>query len=339
MPHVFTRRALLGMGAAGALAISGLAACDTQSSAQHVPPTATVQPTQPPTATATVRPVSIVITGDIMLGRSVNRQMLSAGVDSRFPFAATSDFLKSFDLTVGNLECVISTMGAPVPGKPFTFDVDPLGFERLQAAGFSLLSVANNHSGDFGPDAFADMLAHLPQYAITPVGGGLTHDQAHAPVVVTRNGTRIGFVAACDIDPLSFAATATRPGHAWLDEAGLRVDIPAARPLCDFLILFLHWGTEYTLNYTSQQQTLAHLAIDLGADLVVGAHPHDIQPNEMYHGKPIIYSLGNFVFDEMYDAESHGNVLTLHVQGKSLLDWMLRPVTIDTKTGAPTLAG
>jgi poly-gamma-glutamate capsule biosynthesis protein CapA/YwtB (metallophosphatase superfamily) len=338
MVRIMSRRQLLAAGMTGlaGAALAEMAGCGTS----HSSPTQATATATLPTATATpvVRPVSMIITGDVMLGRSVNKQMVSAGTGGTFPFAQTGEFLKGFDLTVGNLECVVSKIGSPIPGKPFTFRADPLGFERLQGAGFDVVSVANNHSGDYGPDAFADMLSHLPHYGITAIGGGLNHDAAHTPVVVERFGTRIGFVAACDIDPPTFAATALQPGHAWLDAAGLRHDIPIARSQSDFLIVFTHWGVEYHLNFNAQQQELAHLAIDLGADLVVGAHPHDIEPNEIYHGKPIIYSLGNFVFDEMYDSESHGNVLTLHVQGNTLLDWKLMPITIDTTTGAPHLA-
>lgn len=340
MERRFPRRALLGAGLAG---LASLAACgQVPASVSHALatalPSATPLPTVTPSPTPIPRPVTVAITGDIMLSRAVGTRMVAAGSSGLFPFERTAEFLRGFDLTVGNLECVVSRVGAPVPNKPFTFRADPLGFARLQAAGFDLVSVANNHSGDYGPVAFADMLAHLPGAGVQFVGGGLNHDAAHAPTVVERGGTRLAFVAACDIDPVSFAATATQPGHAWLDATGLRRDIPLARAQGDLVIVFLHWGLEYITQYDGLQQGLAHLAIDLGADLVVGAHPHVIQPTEVYKGKPIIYSLGNFVFDEMFDAEAHGNILTFQARGNQILDWKLVPITIDTATGAPYLA-
>jgi poly-gamma-glutamate capsule biosynthesis protein CapA/YwtB (metallophosphatase superfamily) len=230
---------------------------------------------------------------------------------------------------VGNLECVVSKLGSPIPGKEFTFEANPIGFGRLRDAGFDVMSVANNHSGDFGTAAFMDMLGHLPQYGIIPLGGGPNLTAAHTPVIKTLHTTTVGFLAYCEIEPNTFAATATTPGHAWLDPVLVRRDIMALRPKVDYIVVFTHWGIEYQVIEDSDQQAMAHLAIDSGADFVVGAHPHVRQPSELYRGKPIVYSLGNFVFDEMPGfEESHGNVLELTLQGTHLLDWKLRGLVI-----------
>ncbi len=269
-----------------------------------------------------------------MLGRSVNAQVLATS--DRFPFNGTADYLKGFDITVGNLECVVSTLGQPVPDKTYTFRADPRGFGRLRGAGFQVVSLANNHTGDFGSRAFADMLAQLPDHGIAPVGGGLNRAAAHAPLIRTVRTTTIGFLAYCEIDPFSFAATATSPGHAWLDPVLVKADISAARPHVDFLVVFAHWGIEYQPGQSADQRAMARLAIDAGADLVVGSHPHVIQPHELYSGKPIIYSLGNFVFDEMYSEDvRRGNVLTLTLAGSQLLDWKLRQSYITGNFGQP----
>jgi poly-gamma-glutamate capsule biosynthesis protein CapA/YwtB (metallophosphatase superfamily) len=313
-----------------------LAACSVNSESGRVV-TPTIIPSPTATATPVPQPVSLVLTGDMMLARSVGTQMVAAGQDGVFPFIQTGDFLHKFDLRVGNLECVVSKIGAKV-NKQYTFEADPLGFHRLQQIGFNVLSVANNHSGDYGPDAFADMLHTMPQYGLQYMGGGLNETEAHTPLVVDKKGTRIAFVAACNIGPDSFTATSTRPGHAWLTAEGLRQDIPRARASADFVIVFTHWGVEYNEQYNSSQQSLAHLAIDLGADLVCGMHPHVVQGNEMYKGKLIVYSLGNFIFDLMYDNAAHGNLLTLSILKNQLLDWKLVPITINTSTGAPYLS-
>jgi hypothetical protein len=274
------------------------------------------------------RPITIAITGDLMLGRSVTPQMLATG--DGFPFTHTADYLRSFDLTIGNLECVVSTIGSPIPGKQFTFEANPVGFERLQNSGFDIVSVANNHSGDYGEQALMDMLDHLPRYGMTPLGGGADLAVAHSPVIKTVNTTTVGFLAYCEIGPNTFAATATTPGHAWLDPTLMRADIAALRSRVDFIIVFTHWGIEYQTLPDVDQQSMARIAIDAGADLVVGAHPHVRQPAVLYRGKPIIYSLGNFVFDEMpgYE-ESRGNVLELTLQGSLLLAWKQRGAVID----------
>ena len=331
--RAFVRRAArMGAAVAASGPLAGaLAACGAASSARAtLAPTATA--TTAPTATPDTRPITVAITGDVMLGRSVGQRILATS--DRFPFNATADWLSGFDLTVGNLECVVSTLGQPQP-KQYTFEAPTRGFERIAAAGYDIVSVANNHSGDYGPVAFSDMLKHLPEHGVTPLGGGLNRAQAHTPVVRTVRSTTIGFLAYCAIEPLSFAATATTPGHAWLDPTLMTADIHALRPQVDFLVVFTHWGIEYHPLESYDQEAMARVAIDAGADFVVGAHPHVIQPSSSYRGKPIVYSLGNFVFDEMWSEDvRHGNVLTLSVQGSRLLDWSLRTSRIGDY-GAP----
>jgi hypothetical protein len=324
--ELLRRAGAMGLAAAGLPAAAWLAGCGSAAQGAHgARPTSTATLTPSPTATPDERPVNIVITGDVMLARSVNSALLASS--DRFPFNNTADYLRSFDLTVGNLECVVSTLGSPQP-KEFTFEANPKAFGRLQAAGFDVMSVANNHSGDYGKAAFADMLGQLQLHGIQPLGGGMNLAEAHRPVIRAIRTTTVGFLAYCEIEPTSFVATATTPGHAWLDPTLMQRDIQAARPLVDFLIVFTHWGIEYQLQETGHQQTMARLAIDAGADLVVGAHPHVIQPYEMYRGKLIVYSLGNFVFDLMTGVEGLGNVLALSVQRSRLVGWKLREMRL-----------
>jgi poly-gamma-glutamate capsule biosynthesis protein CapA/YwtB (metallophosphatase superfamily) len=336
--HVTRRELLRRSGRLGAVALAAgpvasfIAACDAaRSSVAKSAPTATFTPD--PTATPDTRPVTIAITGDVMLGRSVNQRILRT--QDRFPFNGVADALSDFDLTIGNLECVVSRLGSPQP-KQYTFEADPLGFSRLAAAGYSIMSVANNHSGDYGKAAFLDMLDHLPQHGITPLGGGANLAAAHQPVIRAIRSTTIGFLAYCQIEPYSFAATPSSPGHAWLDSARMTADIRALRPKVDFLLVFTHWGIEYHPLESAEQEAMARVAIDAGADFVVGAHPHVIQPSTSYRGKPIVFSLGNFVFDEMWSEDvRRGNVLILTVQGAKLLNWSLRQSRIGNY-GAPS---
>jgi len=337
----WTRRDVL---AAGGIALLGLAGCET--SGVSPAPSATSQSvTSPSPAISTpgsspthvsASPVTLAFTGDVMFGRTVNTHMLATAAHDLYPFTYTAEFLRGFDLTVGNLECVISRQGTPVP-KTYTFRGDPRAYERLLTAGFDLVSVANNHSGDYGKAAFLDEFSTLPIHGITPIGGGHNKRQAHTPIVKTVRGTTIAFLAYDEIVPLSFAATATTPGHAWLNETDLRSDIVQARSIADFVIIFVHWGTEYVTSMNAHQRALAQVAIDAGADLVVGAHPHVIEPHEFYKGKLIVYSLGNFVFDNMYEeVVRRGNILTVSIQKQQLLTWKLLPTRIG-EWGEPSL--
>lgn len=321
-----TRRGLLraGLGVAGAGLLAGCGLSSAHS-VHSQPPLPTATSSVAPSPTPDTRPVTIAITGDIMMARSVGARIRAS--DGLYPFVGVANALKSYDLRIGNLECVVSTLGSPQP-KTYTFEAPLQAFDRLNAAGYQVVSVANNHSGDFGKVAFSDMLAHLPTHGITPVGGGANRTAAHSPVIRKIHSTTIGILAYCEIGPNNFAATDTSPGHAWLEASALQQDIAALRPQVDFLIVFTHWGVEYVLQENAHQQYLARLAVDAGSDLVVGAHPHVIQPYEIYHGKPIIYSLGNFVFDEMPGVDALGNVLTFTVQGARLLDWKLRGTRI-----------
>lgn len=331
-----TRRELLARAGRAGLALGAglplaqwLAGCGAPTAAtRHAAPIPTATAIPQPTATPDTRPVTIAITGDVMLARSVNERMLATAAGDPFPFSATADYLRGFDITVGNLECVVSTLGRPEP-KEFTFEADPRGFARVAAAGFDIVSLANNHSGDYGKDAFLDMLAHLPAHGLQPLGGGANLAAAHAPVIRRVRSTSVGLLAYCEIGPENFAAGPNTPGHAWLDPAAMRADLAALRSQVDFIVVFTHWGVEYQTVETDHQRALARLAIDAGADLVVGAHPHVRQPAETYQGKLIVYSLGNFVFDLMpgYE-ESRGNVLALTLQGGQLLDWKLRTAVI-----------
>ncbi|MBA2396002.1 MAG: CapA family protein [Ktedonobacteraceae bacterium] len=337
----WTRREILTAG--GALAL-GLASCDehTRSINQHIRTKSIsikvpMQTSIKSTALAD-RPVTLAFTGDVMFGRTVNSHLLATSPDDPFPFTHTTAFLHAFDLTIGNLECVISRLGTPVDKpRPFILHGDPRAYRRLMHAGFDVVSVANNHSGDYGKEAFVDEIMTLPEHGITPVGGGRNKHEAHAPVFKTVRNTTVGFLAYDEIAPYYFAATDTTPGHAWLNEENVRRDVPLARKEANFVIVFMHWGTEYITTFNAHQRHLARVAIDSGADLVVGAHPHVIEPYEYYRGKPIIYSLGNFVFDYMdADVVRRGNILTLTLNKEHLLNWKLIPTYIG-KWGEPIL--
>jgi len=236
-------------------------------------------------------PVRIVFVGDIMLDGGPGHIVTNGGD----PFAAVAPVLCDADLTVGNLECAITREGHAVD-KPYTFKGTKSALPLLKKY-FSAVSLANNHSGDWGRRGFADELTLLKEMGLPWFGGGANQREAHRPLVLTANGRRVALLGYNDFPPRSFAARRNAPGTAWLVEKDVVRDIRAARQQADTVILFLHWGEELEETPLPAQQALAHRLIDAGADAIIGAHPHVTQTIEWYKDRPVVYSLGNFLFD------------------------------------------
>lgn len=276
--------------------------------------------------------VSIAFVGDVMLddgpGRAIRR-----GLDPVAPFAAILD---AADIRVGNLECVVATGGTPEPGKPFTFRAHPRTLKVLKRH-FDALGLANNHSGDYGPDAFREMLGLLDREGIARFGGGHDLAQAHAPLVIERHGLRIALLGYNEFFPRWFEADEDKPGIAWSEDEQVRQDIRNARLRhgADLVIPVMHWGWEHERIASSRQRALARLMIDAGADAVVGGHPHVTQDVEQYRGKPIIYSLGNFVFDGFTDPDNNtGWLLRMELDRAGVRAWRTVVAHID-RQGIP----
>jgi poly-gamma-glutamate capsule biosynthesis protein CapA/YwtB (metallophosphatase superfamily) len=235
--------------------------------------------------------VRIVFLGDIMLDGGPGHIVTNGGD----PFAAVAPILRDADLTVGNLECAITRDGHAVD-KPYTFK-GPKSALPLLKKYLSAVSLANNHSGDWGKRGFADELTLLQDTGLPWFGGGANEREAHRPLVLTANGRRVALLGYNNFPPRSFAARRNSPGTAWLVEKDAIRDIQQARRQADIVILFLHWGEELEPAPLPGQQALARRLIDAGADAIIGAHPHVTQTIDWYKGRPVVYSLGNFLFD------------------------------------------
>ena len=276
--------------------------------------------------------VSLAFVGDIMLDELPGK-LIRNGHDPFAPFAAILD---ANDIRVGNLECVISTLGNAEANKPFTFRAHPRTLNFL-AQHFDALALANNHSGDFGPVAFAEMLGLLQKKGIFYFGGGYTLEKAHAPLVIERKGLRIALLAYNEFFPRSFEADYDKPGIAWSEDEQVQLDIRNSRIIshADLVIPVMHWGWEHEPLASQRQQQLAHLMIEAGADAVIGGHPHVTQNIEIFQGKPIIYSLGNFVFDGFADDDNNtGWLLKMAVDRNGVREWKIYITKID-KQGVP----
>jgi poly-gamma-glutamate synthesis protein (capsule biosynthesis protein) len=270
----------------------------------------------------------MLFTGDIMLSRTVGARM-EAQKDWSFPFHLISDTLHDADIRYCNLECPVSDRGRNLHHL-YSFRADPRAIDGLKAAGFNVASQANNHTYDWGPDALLDSLERLRAAGIQPVGAGQNILAAHYPLLVPVGSLRIAFLAYVNIEPKEAAAGIDRPGVAWLDPAQALTDIRFARPLADLVIVCPHWGVEYALKPTPDQVDLAHQMIDAGADLIVGSHPHVVQPVEKYHDRWIAYSLGNFIFDQEGPNTHRGLMLKATVRDRHVVDVQSIPIDINS---------
>jgi poly-gamma-glutamate capsule biosynthesis protein CapA/YwtB (metallophosphatase superfamily) len=287
------------------LAICGLAGCYRPGWPHGL------EPVPKAVMVATDPTARLVFVGDIMLDRRPGAAV-AKGED---PFAAFGPVLTGADLAVGNLECVIATRGPRIP-KPYNFRCHPRNVPLL-ARYFGAVSVANNHTGDSGPEGVAEMLGLLRSGWLPYAGAGRNAPEAHTPLIVERNGLRIALLAYNEVELRSYEAGAHTPGLAWSVDGEVTIDIMAAKASADLVVVYPHWGLDYERQPSERQRLLARRMIDAGASLVVGAHPHVTESIEAYKGGLIVYSLGNFVFDDFLDVPPHLNE-------PSRTSWVLR---------------
>ncbi|HEX8988753.1 MAG TPA: CapA family protein [Rhodocyclaceae bacterium] len=277
----------------------------------------------------------LVFAGDVMLVDGPGRT-IAAGGDPLAPFAA---LLADADYRIANLECAIATGGQPMARKIYSFRADPTVTRVLQGR-FDALALANNHSGDYGKGAFMQTLAVLDAAGLRRFGGGRNLAEAHAPLWIEKHGLRVAVLGYNEYKPRVFEAGADSPGIAWSEDSQVVADIRAARAAgADVVIPFMHWGWEQEPAPGERQRELARLMIDAGADAVVGGHPHVTQGAEIYRGKPIVYSLGNFVFDGFEEPEAkRGWLLRMTVDERGVVSWSTVEADMDEE-GTPHPAG
>ncbi len=232
--------------------------------------------------------------GDVMLGREVGKAIEQKG--AQYPFEQIRRFIGQCDLAFLNLECPLTETGEPL-NKRFVFKGAPFAAGGLKRAGFKIVSVANNHTLDQGRDAFLETIEILRKHGLHPVGGGSNQQEARQPVIFEAGGLKFAFLAFLDMLPDGLVFLEDRPGPAYASIEEIVRAVKSAHGKADVVIVSFHWGVERNSVPTMNQIEYAHQVIDAGADLVLGSHPHVLQPVEMYHGRPIVYSLGNFVFD------------------------------------------
>ncbi len=272
---------------------------------------------------------TLTFVGDIMLDRGVKKSVeKNAAGNYDWLFENVQSFADA-DILFGNLEGPASDQGKNV-GSEYSFRMDPGTPAVLARAGFDVLSVANNHAGDWGVSAFADTVNRVKAAGLLPVGGDEDASKAAGVKIIEKNGITFGFIGASDVGPTWLAAGSSTPGIMIASDAAWPSVIRTAAALCDILIVSYHFGEEYHAEPTARQQQLAHLAIDNGARVVVGHHPHVAEPVERYKDGIIVYSLGNFIFDQYFSPETmEGQVLNLSFSGKELTEAATSSVLLD----------
>jgi poly-gamma-glutamate capsule biosynthesis protein CapA/YwtB (metallophosphatase superfamily) len=271
------------------------------------------EPTQPEEPRATV-----LAAGDTSYSRGVD-WIISLKKDINYPFEKVSPYFKKADLVWLNMETPI-TPGERIPDGVMRFRSNPEMADAFVNAGVTMVNLANNHTPDFGTEGLLDTFKYLEAKGIGYVGAGINEQSAYAPVYKDVNGIKIAFLAYTEggLVPALYEAGESHPGTAYLNIDKLKEGIGTARKQADIVIVGMHSGIEYVRTPTDWQKEFARTAIDEGADIVIGHHPHVVQSAEIYKGKYIFYSLGNFIFDQHFSKETREGImlgLTLNKNG------------------------
>jgi len=269
--------------------------------------------------------VSINITGDVLLDRGVKKFVDIAGVSGAMSEVAT--LFSSADYTLINLECPVTEIGAPRK-KSFVFRADPALLTGLNSVGITHASVANNHTLDQGEAGFVDTIKNLAKAGITVVGAVKGRAEAVEPEIIEKNGVKIAVFAVNMVEIKSSYNVVKEARPCEASSAAMLSAVKSFHREHPEIheIVFMHWGEEYSLFPKDEQVFLARSLIDTGVDAVIGCHPHVIQGVEVYHGRPIVYSLGNLLFDQSLPGTQHGLVVTLFFGKDSLEKATLHPI-------------
>jgi poly-gamma-glutamate synthesis protein (capsule biosynthesis protein) len=280
-----------------------------------------------PAGNVVVRPLVIEAVGDITFGEQVGGAIASYG--AAYPWTYVARTLRAADITIGNLETAVTTGGAPAD-KQYVFRGEPsalLPMARL--AGFDVLTLANNHTVDYGRDSLVDTMRAVRAAGIQPIGAGIDARHARRPAIVEAGGLRVAFLGYSDVNPLGFPAEAGAAGTARADVEEITSDVHAARRRSDVVACYFHWGTELHAAPDSRQNLFASACLDAGAKIVLGAHPHVLGAVTRPSASTLVaWSLGNFVFPSSGET-ARTAILRLAVERRGVHAYQLLPVQID----------
>ena len=252
--------------------------------------------------------ITLTFGGDIMLDRGVKNSINKNFKGDYSALFEKLGILKKSDIVFANLEGPASDIGKDIRNL-YSFKMDPSIVPALKGAGFSVISVANNHVGDWGREAYIDTLMHLKENEIFYIGGGINGDEAEKPVIIEKYGMKIGYLGFSDVGPNWMEATGDKTGLLLANNPRFDEIVKNASSQVDYLVVSFHFGDEYQTKHNIRQEYLAHKAIDNGTKIVVGTHPHVIEDTEVYKNGFIAYSLGNFIFDQGFSQNTMQGML------------------------------
>lgn len=255
----------------------------------------------------------ILIFGDMMLDRNVKLKINENSLD--YPFLKIKDFILNNDIVVANAEGSFTFFDSVTVGKknaPLNFTFDPILLSTLKDVGFTLLGQANNHTLNFGIKGFAQSTTSITIAGLNYFGDPQNNNVE--PYIKEINGEKIGFVAYNEFS--------------YQGKDNVIKAIQETKKQTSYLIVYPHWGVEYNQSFTEAQQKVAHEFIDAGADVVIGMHPHVIEPIEIYNGKPIFYSLGNFIFDQAQTGPMTEGLAIKIALNKKDINYEIDPISI-----------
>ncbi len=275
-----------------------------------------------------VRPLVLDAVGDVTFGEQVGPAVAVHG--GAYPWTGVAKTLRAADVTVGNLETSVSMRGVASAGKQYSFRGPPQALPAMGAlAGFDVLTLANNHSVDYGSEALLDTIRYVRAAGIRTIGAGANVDAARRPALVEAGGLKVALLGYSDVNPLGFPATAWTPGTARADPVTIAADVRAARRRADVVVCFFHWGTELQPQPDAGQRRLAAACLDAGAQVVLGAHPHVLGPVDRPGKRTLVaWTLGNFVFPSSGEAARSG-ILQVRLGADGVRGYRLLPVRID----------
>ena len=272
--------------------------------------------------------VIISAVGDIMLDGTARPVMADQGYD--YPFVKMLPYFSGAQIIFGNVEGPLTDRGTPEKGKTFVFRSPPAKVSvALRTAGFNVVSLANNHTLDYGAEGLSQTIEALDAAGIRHTGAGADLMAARQPALMRVNGLKVAILAYSMTLPENFFAGENKAGTAFGHESQVSADVMAARKQADIVVVSFHWGQEGKTALRDYQTRLGHVAIDAGASAVIGHHPHILQGIEQYKDGIILYSLGNFTFGSYSMNSARSAVAQLHFHNARLESVRFFPINVN----------